>query len=680
MIKEKTKGLIRNSPIKFEDVKNEQDFLKLATQRALESNGAWRENYNRAREDSLFVFGEQWDEHTKIEREKKGKITLTLNKMQQFIARVTGDQRQNSHNIKISPIDGVEKANINNMAGTKDYKLSEIYASLIRNIEQQSNASYQYKTAFQHSVEGGFGWLRVLSTYAREDVFDLDLKIEVIRDRFSVAIDPKSKEPDYSDANYCFIHSIISRKEFDKRYPDAELGEIESLGVDNHRFWVTESTVRVSEYFVREPITRALVMLSDGTTHWRDDIEEVIDELAKQGLNIIRERKVKTYKVVWYKITANTILEKTDWIGSTIPIVPVLGRELNVDGERFYAGLIADAKDSQRMLNYWQSASTERVGLSPKSPWIGSTKNFEGLENIWQNANLENYSYLPYKSTPNGDKPFRLPSPPVPTAEISIAQQMEQSIQSSVGIYNASLGNSGQETSGKAINARQSQSDTGTFLFQDNMNLAVSRVGKILIECIPKIYDSNRVIRIKNEDESGDFVEINKTILDEQSGKEVIINDLGFGKYDIVVTTGVSYSTQRQESAEKMLDFTRVVPQSAEVAPDLIARNLDFPNVDVLADRLKKLIPPHLLSPEEQEELAKDAPPPQEPTPQEQAEQAKIKSEVQLAELKVQLEELKVQAEQNKAGTEDTLTKEEAREMIIETISQLIAKGGKNGK
>jgi hypothetical protein len=677
---ERLKGVIRDNPIKYTNFKSDEDFLRDATVKAIQANTAWKENYEQAREDSLFVFGEQWNYEDKRKRDKEGRVTLTLNKMQQFINRVTGDQRQNVQQITVSPIDGNNlKATIPNTAGTKDYPLSDIYESLIRNIEQQSQSSAHYKTAFQHSVEGGFGWLRVLTDYSRNDQFDLDLKIECIRDRFSVSIDPTATQPDYSDANYCFIHSVISRDEFEKRYPKADIGDIERLGREEYSYWILEDRVRVSEYFVREAITKTLVLMSDGETHFKEDIESVLDELANMGVTVIRERKVKTYKVMWYKITANSILDKTEWVGSTIPIIPVLGRELNIDGRRFYTGLIADAKDGQRMLNYWQSASTERVGLSPKAPWIGSTKNFEGLDHIWSQANLTNFSYLPYNSTPNGDKPFRLDPPQTPTAEMALAQQMEGGIQSSIGIYNASLGNSGQETSGRAINARQSQSDTGTFLFQDNMNLAIARVGKILIECIPKVYDANRVIRIKNQDDSGDFVEINKTIVDQQTGQEVIINDLGVGKFDIVVSTGVSYSTQRQESAEKMLDFTRAVPQSAEVAPDLIARNLDFPNAEALADRLKKLIPSNLLSPEEQEELAKEAPP-QEPTPQEQLEAQKAQLELELAQAKVELERAKVAKEQQQGG-EKGVSGQEVQQMIIETISQLLAKqGGKNGK
>lgn len=629
-------------------------FLKQARERSSLASAAWQDNFNTSEEDVLFAYGEQWDEKTKMERMQEGRPTLTLNKLGQYIYRLVGDQRQNVQTIKFSPVQGNANAKMMNTAGTKDFSVAEVYESISRNIENVSNATYHYKLAFQHSVEGGFGWLRVLTNYSTSDAFELDLKIEAIRNRWSVLIDPSAKEPDYSDANYCFISERMTKEEFDKRYPDKKMGELQNTKDDSFLGWGDKSSIKISEYFVRRPIVKELVLMNNGDTYWMQDIKDVIDELKEQGVTITRTRKVNTYKVEWYKITAWDILEgPIEWCGDTIPVVPVLGKEIDVKGQRFYRGIINEAKDAQRMLNYWQSAATERVALAPKAPWIAPADSIENYMPMWQTANVKNWAVLPYTPTANGERPFRQDPPPMPSSELSIAANSEEGIKSSIGIYDAMLGNRSNENSGIAIQRRQQQGDTATFVYTDNLNLAIRRVGKILCEAIPIVYDSNRVIRLSFADGSGDFVEINKTIHDNRTDTDVVIHDLSTGKYDVVVETGPQYSTQRQESMDAMMELAKVVPQIAQVAPDLLALNIDAPNMGAIADRLKHTVPINLLSQEDQEEMAKNAPPPAPPAPevqqaqiQMQGEQAKMQGDQQLMQIKLQIEQIKLQQTQ----------------------------------
>lgn len=625
-------------------------FLELARQRASTATSAWADNFNIAEEDVLFAYGEQWDDAAKRERMQEGRPTLTLNKMGQYIYRVVGDQRQNVQSIKFLPTNG-DKANGRaiNLAGTKDYSLAEIYESITRNIEVQSNASYHYKTAFQHAVEGGFGWLRVYTDYSTQDAFDLDLVIKSVRNRWSVLMDPYAKEPDYSDANYCFISERMNKKEFEKRYPGKKIGELNGPNQEQFLNWIDDKTVRISEYFVRQPVTRTLVMMSNGETYYKEDVEPVLDELQKQNITIKRERKVQTYKVLWYKITAWDVLEgPIEWCGSTIPVVPVLGKEIAIKGQRYFRGLINDGKDAQRMLNYWQSAATERVALAPKAPWVAPAQSIENYMSIWQSANVKNWSVLPYNSIPSGERPTRMDPPPMPAAEIQLAATAEQGIKSSIGLYDVMLGNNSQEQSGRAIMARQQQGETSTYVFTDNLNLAITRIGKILCESIPLVYDSNRIMRLQFPDGSGDFVEINKTIIDEQTGNPIVIHDLGVGKYDVVVSTGPEYSTQRQQSTDAMIELARVIPQIAQVAPDIIAENIDAPNMDIVADRLKSTLPMNMLTPEDRQKIQQNAVPPQ-PNPEQQMEEAKNQADMQIQQMKVEEEKIKLQIAQAQA-------------------------------
>lgn len=640
------------SPIDLQEKAGVAGFLELARQRASTSTSAWADNFNIAEEDVLFAYGEQWDDAAKRERMQEGRPTLTLNKMGQYIYRVVGDQRQNVQTIKFLPTNG-DKANGRaiNTAGTKDYSLAEVYESITRNIEVQSNAPYHYKTAFQHAVEGGFGWLRVYTDYSTQDAFDLDLVIKSVRNRWSVLMDPYAKEPDYSDANYCFISERMSKKEFEKRYPGKKVGELNGPNQEQFLNWIDDKTIKISEYFVRQPVKRTLVMMSNGETYYKDDVEPVLDELAKQNITIVRERKVQTYKVLWYKITAWDVLEgPIEWCGSTIPVVPVLGKEIAIKGQRYFRGLINDGKDAQRMLNYWQSAATERVALAPKAPWVAPAQSIENYMSIWQSANIKNWSVLPYNSIPSGERPQRMDPPPMPAAEIQLAATAEQGIKSSIGLYDVMLGNNSQEQSGRAIMARQQQGETSTYVFTDNLNLAITRIGKILCEAIPLVYDSNRIMRLQFPDGSGDFVEINKTIVDEQTGNPVVIHDLGVGKYDVVVSTGPEYSTQRQNSTDAMMELARVIPQIAQVAPDIIAENIDAPNMDIVADRLKSTLPMNMLTPEDRQKIQQNAVPPQ-PNPEQQMEEAKNQAQMQIQQMKVEEEKIKLQIAQAEAQT-----------------------------
>ena len=635
----------------------EEGLLELARERATLASNFWRDTYDMSRMDTAFAYGDQWD--SEALQVRKGRPTLILNKMGQFISRLVGDQRQNVQDGKIIS-SGNFDGTVRNASDTKDYKISEVLEGLCRNIANQSNAPYQYKTAFQHSVEGGFGWLRVLTDYVDNDSFDLDLTIKAVRHKYTVMIDPNANEPDCSDMNYAFITERMSIEEFRKRWPDGMVGDLDRMSADQIGFWGNDKTIVVSEYFTRKPVKRDLLMMSNGATHWYDEVQDVLDEMASMGINVTRKRKVNTYKVLWYKVTAHSILEgPIEWSGSTIPIIPVFGREINLDGKREFRGVIHDGKDGQRMHNYWWSAATERVALAPKSPWVGAAENFEGHEERWNTANITNWSYLPYTPTATGDRPQRQDPPPMPSQELQIASLTEQGIKSSIGIYDAMLGQKSQETSGIAIQSRQQQGDTANFVFTDNLNLAIQRVYKILVETIPAVYDGNRIIRMHFADGTGDFVEINKTIRDEQTGKEVIVHDLGMGKYDVTVTTGPQYSTQRQEAANTLLEFAKSVPQAAQIGGDLIASNLDAPNMDIMAERLKKLLPPNMLTPEEQQEIAKDSPPPAPPpppTPEQQiaqmdmqSAQAKQQFDLQMQQLKIQEANIKLQTTQIEA-------------------------------
>ncbi len=663
-----------------------EDRLQLARERAVSAQLGWKHNFDAAQADIVYLAGNQWPEAIKKQREEEGRPCLTLNKLPQFIDQVIGDQLQNRPAIHVHPVEDSQGAKVSNVTGNQDYDLAELYQYLIRNIEYTCNAEAHYDRAFQHAVEGGFGWLRVLTSYANDHTFDQDIKITSVKNRFAVLMDPDCVEPDCSDANYCFVSERMTLKKFRKKYPGKRTGDLSDADRGEYSWWCGDDHIRVAEYFYRVPVTREVVLLSDGRTVFLDQIEGALQQLQQSDITITRRRKVETYKVMWEKITAYDVLEgPTEWVGSTIPVTPVLGKEITIGDKTYYRGLIRFAKDGQSMHNFWMSAATERVALAPKAPWTAPYEAIEGFEEEWAHANRENRSVLRYNTLPNGDRPQRQQPAQMPAAELQIAMSMTDEIKATIGIYDASVGDQGNETSGRAILARQRQGDRGTFAYIDNLSKAIRRIGQILLEIIPKVYDTERVVRMRFEDESGDYVRINQVVLD-TSGNEIKINDISAGRFDVTIKAGPSYQTQRMEAADSLMQFVQAMPAAGGVIMDLIAKNMDWPGANEIAERLRKVLPPGILSQKEMMEDSEGEEPPQ-PTPaeqaamemaqlQSQAEQAKAQAEIaaaqaKTAEAQAKIAEIEALAEMQGAGSPAEFVKN----MVAEAMAELIQSG-----
>lgn len=568
---------------------SDKKILELARKRHSLAEEAEQRIREEALDDLKFRTGEQWPDDIKNTREIEKRPCLTINRLPQFIRQVTNDQRQNRPSIQVNPVDD-----------RGDPETAEILQGLVRHIEHNSNADVAYDTAFEHAVTSGFGYFRVVTEYADPMSFDQEILIKRIRNPFTVYFDPTCQEPDYSDGKWAFIVTDMLKDDYISKYPDSELASLDdwvSIG-DKAPGWMTSTSVRVAEYFVVEDKKVTIVMLSDKTVVPKDELPEVLPE----DLMIVAERETTMPTIKWYKINGIEILDRTDWIGKWIPIIPVLGDELDVDGERMLTSLIRFAKDPQRMYNYWATAETEMIALAPKAPWVMAEGQDEGYERQWDSANTKNYSRLVYKpKTLNGElmpPPSRNYAEPPVQAITQARLQSSDDLKATTGIYDAALGARGNETSGRAIMARQREGDVANFHYIDNLTRAIRHLGRILIDLIPKIYDAPRVLRIIGEDGSQRTVKVNQEVVDKGIKK---IYDLTTGKYDVVVSVGPSYTSKRQEAVESMMQLTQAYPQLAQLAGDLLVKNMDWPGAKEIAERLRKTLPPGLAEQEENE-------------------------------------------------------------------------------
>lgn len=568
----------------------DDDLLKDAREafdRAAQAESKNRENWVA---DVRFArLGEQWPDAVRKQREAEGRPCLTLNKLPAFIRQVTNDARQNSPSIKFHPVgDGADKAT------------AKVLDGLVRNIEYTSNADVAYDTALEHAVTGGFGYFRISTEYAGDDTFDQDIRIERIANPLSVYGDPLCLDADSANWNEAFITDWWSEENFTKKWRGADLSNFDADSSDMVG-WRDGDDVQVAEWWTREDVEAKLLKLSSGIILFEPEYIKMKELFDVQGIVVVGDRPTTTKRVTQRIITGCAVLETNKWAGKYIPIVPVYGDDVIVDGERHLLSLVRFAKDPQQMHNFWRTASTELVAMAPKTPFIGPTGSFNTDAAKWATANSVSHAYIEYDPTPGGMPPQRQQFAGPPAGALQEAMNSADDMKSIMGLYDASLGARSNETSGRAILARQREGDVSTFNYVDNLSRAIRHAGRIIADLIPKVYDAPRIIRVIHEDGTNKNVPINQEhapdpdeMRDQAEEAQGIMRifDLTAGKYDVTCEAGPSYTTKRAEAANQMVEFMRAVPAAGTVIGDLLAKNLDWPGADDIAERLKALLPP----------------------------------------------------------------------------------------
>ena len=585
-----------------------KDLLSVARKRLMMAISALSESREDQMDDLRFAAGSpdnQWQWPADV-LQTRGSIQgqtinarpcLTINKLPQHIKQVTNDQRQNRPAGKVIPVDDAA-----------DVEMAEILDGIVRHIEYMSDADVAYDTACENQVTYGEGYIRLLTEYCDDNTFDQDIRIARVRNSFSVYMDPTIQDPCGSDAKWCFITQDVLKDDFERMYPNAApVSSIQQVGIGDQSLsqWITESTVRIAEYFYIEQDTETLHQYPNGETAFKGSPEA--KQMEMMGMKPVRSREADRRKVKWCKINGFEVLEERDWAGKWIPVVRVVGNEFEVDGRLYVSGLVRNAKDAQRMYNYWVSQEAEMLALAPKAPFIGYGGQFEGYEHQWKTANTTNWPYLEVNPDVTDGQGAVLPlparsQPPMASSGLLNAKAgASDDIKSTTGQYDSSLGATSNERSGKAILARERQTDTGTYHYVDNLARTVRYITRQIVDLIPKIYDTQRVARIVGIDGETSAVQIDpsqpvpvRKIQDESGITIAKIYNPGVGKYDVRVTTGPSYMTKRQEALEGMSNLLQGNPELWAVAGDLFVKHMDWPGAQELSQRLAKTIDPKL--------------------------------------------------------------------------------------
>ncbi len=632
--------------------------------------------------DMLFLHSEngQWEELATQARVNRPKYTI--DRISGALDQIIGDYRQSRINIKVVPCRSGSEA------------VAHILTGLIKNIERSSSGGEAYDNAFRETAEGGFGGWRVFSEFESDDAFEQKLGIEpVFSAASSLFFDPDSKKRDRSDSLFAFLITSMTRSAFKLKWPDADVESFEDSSAlsQSKASWFNKELdeVKVAEYWYKKPVEKEIAFLSDGRTIDLDEERSVLDELAAEGVNIVRSRIISSYKI--FSVVMNGVEFLTDpaeWMGKFIPLIPVFGKTAVIDSKFFSRGIVRKAVDAQRIYNYATSSGIEATALTPKDPIWMTPKQAEGHEQSLTEFPVKNTPFLFYN--PDPEAPGAPQRGGAPQLQNSLLQQISQAsfdIHAVTGIEPASMGNVPELKSGKAIVNQQKMGDRGAFVFRDNLAKAIAYTGKILIDLIPRIYDTERVVQIMGDDDKIKDViinekkvnSLNQPVLDSETGRQVIVNDLSQGEYSVTATAGPSYSTQRAETVEQLSILAGQSQKIQDLAIDIIVKNMDLNHAEELDDRLRRdLIQKGIIIPTEEDikKFGLDQKPPEDPM------NTALMRNVQAQTEKLLIDSQKVisEVEKNDADTQFKImqTQEKAVDSLLKTLD-LIKRKQENG-
>lgn len=548
--------------------------VKEALQMYEEYQQGWNDIYKAAKDDLTFYIGNdnaQWNEKALSSRTALGRPCLTVNVLPQFVHQVTNQIRQNTPTINVIPSDV-----------RSSEETAKIQKGLIRKIEYESGADEIYDTAAGYAVVCSIGFIRVNHDYVSSDSFKQHITLERVQNPLACWIDPASVECDGGDANGAIIITTISRKDFEKKYPNKAFTSFETNEASRNES-ANKDEITIAEIYVKDYEISEKQQNEDGS----------ISDFVDDGNKGKKTRKLKKTIVRGYLFSGADKLEESIFPSQYIPLVPVYGQEIWVDGKRNLISLIRNAKDPQRRYNHWASIEAEILDKSPMAPWIaqvGTVEDFEGDYTDPDSMSVIRYRSQDVDGNP-ASPPQRVQMAGVPTGVINAMQGAYEDIKRAMGLYDASVGQKSNETSGIAIEARQAQGDVATFHFPDNLARSVTQVGRVIISMIPQIYDTAQILQIVDDEENTKFVGVNGMITEGQD----LYYMLTEGQYDVRVTTGRSYASRTQEGSAKLGEIIAQNPEMMGVFGDLWAKGLDIPYNYQLAERIRKTIDPKIL-------------------------------------------------------------------------------------
>ena len=633
----------------YTDYDSHQTVINLMTA----AQQADHDNREKARESHLFVDKRdgQWEPYWW--NNNAGKPRYTFDMVNPIVDQVTAEIEQSDFDIKVSP-----------QSGPASKETAMVLDGLIRNIESMSRAKEIYINAGRGMATAGYdGWM-VSHKYADEESFDQDLVIEPVPNFIDrVWFDPASYRQDKSDAQYAFLLHPVSKAEYASRWPEGSEASV-SDDREGDAYYDKAEVIVVGQLFYVKRKPMELVLMSNGAVYEAtDDFEKVVDELAAAGLTEVRRRTA--YK----NVVCSHFYDATDWledeeetIFDRVPVIPVYGNFKITENKTIYWGVVEKLLDPQRVLNYSMSREIEEGALAPRAKYWMTLTQGAGHEDTLSTLNTNSDPVQFFNVDPENPGPPQQNGGAIVNPGLrTISESMRQLIGQTAGMFAANMGDNPGLQSGVAIERLQSKGDNGTVKYFRALETAIAATGDLLVKTIPKVYDTRRTVRLLYEDNTAEMITLNDTVIDNQTGEPVTLNDLTKGQYSIACRAGPSFRNKQQETIETIIEIAKVDPSIIAMSGDILLNAIPTSAAMQIGERKRLqmmsqgLIPQSQMTEEETQQMQQQ----QQNQGQQQdpnmvlaqAEMAKAQAEQLRAEVemqKLQLETARIQLETQK--------------------------------
>jgi hypothetical protein len=612
----------------------DEAFLALAKKRFKQSQNANQKQLEREIADIKMYNGEQWS--AEAEKNRKGQDAANgmppiparpcyvVNKLREPVRQVLNQERQSDMGIQLVAADDFAS-----LVGPLDDTEVELREGLARRIQRSSEAADARTWAFSRATIAGTGTYAVMVRFLPGKTWNKEVYVHRFYNQACVSLDPAHEQPDGSDAEWAFVGADMPWEQYKAEFPHSTAkpndvsratdDEFRAFG-DEYPDWFTidgeTRSCRVVDYWYTERTNRTLVLLSDGESAWRDELPSDVPD----GV-IVDERDVVQKQIKWAKLDGSQVLDETDWEGPDLPIVKVLGEELQpYDKERRSEGIVRPARHSQEGFNAMVSKGVEEVGLSPIPPFQATPEQIEGFEAWYQAANTRALPYLPYNGVAIGGQPLnpptRTPAGTDLTAIFASMQMFDEAVQSTTGVPEARVGRNTarRDQSGKALQEQRESSEQGTSNYIDNLKRSIRYEGQIINNLLYPIYGKTpgRIVRIMTGEGDSETVRIGPAPQDGQPQQGKPPKEYKLTKdadFNVIVKVSRASDSRRAEESNVLGELFGAQPQLITWFGDIFFKNQDWAGHKEMAERAKLMLAPPIQQMLQQKEQGTEIPP-----------------------------------------------------------------------
>jgi hypothetical protein len=571
----------------------------------------------QARECDRFLLDKdgQWEESVARSLDSQKRPRYTFDQVTPVIENIMADIESMEFGSNVKPAGG---------EATKE--LAKTYEGMVRGIEADSGATDIYRNACRRLIRRGFDAWIVKAKFKDEWSFDQSLVIEPIPNAINrVWAANTSSKADSSDSDVAYVLTSVTPEAYKEQFPEGDMVSIDDADLGEHFDQYRPEVIIFGERYYKKETTREACQLSNGEIVEKDEnFKKVVDEYKAQGVTVVREKKVKDFKIYHRFFDGGGMLSKErETVFRTLPVVTVYGNfELLGENSKItYSGITLKEMDYQRVFNYAKSREIEEGALAPRKKLIMSKKMAAGNEKQIAALNVSADPVLFVKPDPEFGPVQELGGAQVNPNLANLANDMAMGMQVTGGTNNAMNGDFASRMSEDALRMQIDRGTGATRKWVNALVAGIKRTCEILVQTIPPVYDTKRQFMILGQDGSEEMIMLNDEVYDTQTQQMVRVNTLNKGQYKVFCDAGPAFANKMEAGLSAMLNYAAIDPSIVQTGGDLMLKSIDAPLTDEMAARKRAqivqagMIPQDQLTDEELEAQAQQAQKPQQEDP-----------------------------------------------------------------